>query len=224
MNSGYFEANIGVNSTNCLCDKCHPGFVAAAPSQDNPDYYYHWQRDAGISMHVLQYTADSTQTAEWNQKFQNYVQWVVSFQTEKDPNNQNILGEPKFNCDASVYSGGWCRPQNDGPASRAIALIDYAFYLLNNSQGAYVDQYLYKFDDTQIIDKYESAPPVVNCSAVKIPNDAKVDCGFNGINSTQCVDRGCCWYEVHNNPNNDPWCFYANVCAMPYFSLSLCNP
>eukprot|EP01084_Bolivina_argentea_P080907 146520_1 len=223
----YFEANINVNKSLCLCEPdkhCHPGFVVAAPTQDNPDYYYHWQRDAGVSMHVLQYTADSKSTIDWTDKFDNYVQWVVTVQTEKDPNNQNILGEPKFNCDGSVFSSGWCRPQNDGPASRAIAMIDFAFYLLNNSQQNYINQYLYKYKSDIMDDDFDynyrqydnekdkqlNAKPV-NCSAVKIPNDAKVDCGYNGINSTQCVNRGCCWYEIHDNPNNDPWCFFVNT-------------
>eukprot|EP01084_Bolivina_argentea_P080909 146523_1 len=94
---GYFEKNIDVSSNDCLCDKCHPGFVVAAPSQSNPDYYYHWQRDAGISMHVLLYTSSN-----WNTKFQNYVTWVTTVQTADDPNSeQNVLGEPKFNCDCS---------------------------------------------------------------------------------------------------------------------------
>ena len=110
---GYFEKNIGVSKEDCLGEKgCHQGFVVAAPTNNNPDYYYHWQRDAGVSMHVLQYTANSSDTS-WDKKFQDYVQWVVTVQTEKDPNNINVLGEPKFNPDASVYSSGWCRPQNE---------------------------------------------------------------------------------------------------------------
>ncbi len=29
------------------------------------------------------------------------------------------------------YDGGWCRPQNDGPALRAMALCKYGFLLLD---------------------------------------------------------------------------------------------
>ncbi|KAJ3359031.1 hypothetical protein HDU91_005024 [Kappamyces sp. JEL0680] len=35
------------------------------------------------------------------------------------------LGEPKFNVDASPYTGPWGRPQNDGPALRVLALYKY---------------------------------------------------------------------------------------------------
>ena len=60
------------------------------------------------------------------------------------------LGEPKFNVDMSAYTGAWGksvwqtalrmvanldglgRPQRDGPALRAIALITYAKWLISN--------------------------------------------------------------------------------------------
>ena len=93
-------------------------------------------------------------------------------------------------------------------------------YLLQNGRASYVNQYLYKhadvdYDDLFFVDddEEEAVYAAVNCSAHKIPNDAKVDCGYNGINSTQCVQQGCCWFEIHNNPNNDPWCYFANVCS-----------
>ena len=98
---GYFEANIGVS-------KCADGFVVAAPTggsddpSGDPDYFYHWQRDAAVSMHTLQYTANNS--ADFDARFKNYVKWVQSAQTKSDPNGINVLGEPKFNCDGSVYS------------------------------------------------------------------------------------------------------------------------
>jgi glucoamylase len=45
---------------------------------------------------------------------------VANVQQRSDPNNINVLAEPKFDLpDGEVYTGGWCRPQNDGPAARA---------------------------------------------------------------------------------------------------------
>lgn len=40
------------------------------------------------------------------------------------------LAEPKFNVDLSAFTGAWGRPQRDGPALRAIALIDFGNWLL----------------------------------------------------------------------------------------------
>lgn len=43
-----------------------------------------------------------------------------------DPDLQTGLGEPKFNLDNSIFSGPWGRPQNDGPATAAITLMEFA--------------------------------------------------------------------------------------------------
>src|SRR5690606_8540189 len=42
--------------------------------------------------------------------------------------------EPVFTVDGSVFSGPWGRPQNDGPAIRAIAFIEWAEQLLKEGQ------------------------------------------------------------------------------------------
>lgn len=45
---------------------------------------------------------------------------------QTDPNLQTGLGEPKFNLDNSIFTGPWGRPQNDGPATAAITLMEFA--------------------------------------------------------------------------------------------------
>lgn len=42
------------------------------------------------------------------------------------------LGEPKFNADGTAFTGSWGRPQRDGPALRATALIAYGRWLLSS--------------------------------------------------------------------------------------------
>ena len=44
------------------------------------------------------------------------------------------LGEPKFNVDGTAFTGQWGRPQRDGPALRASALMAYARWLVANGQ------------------------------------------------------------------------------------------
>jgi glucoamylase len=44
------------------------------------------------------------------------------------------LGEPKFNVDETAFTGAWGRPQRDGPALRATALIAYTRWLIANGQ------------------------------------------------------------------------------------------
>lgn len=43
------------------------------------------------------------------------------------------LGEPKFQANGTEFDGAWGRPQRDGPALRATALITYSHWLI--SQG-----------------------------------------------------------------------------------------
>ncbi len=48
-----------------------------------------------------------------------YAQWVLRNQALKDPNGIDIRTEPKFELpNGEVFTGGWCRPQNDGPGLR----------------------------------------------------------------------------------------------------------
>lgn len=42
------------------------------------------------------------------------------------------LGEAKYHVDLSAFTDGWGRPQRDGPALRAIALIGYSKWLIAN--------------------------------------------------------------------------------------------
>lgn len=48
------------------------------------------------------------------------------------------LGEPKFCVNETAFTGSWGRPQRDGPALRATAMIAYARYLLSTGQNSTV--------------------------------------------------------------------------------------
>lgn len=67
----------------------------------------------------------------------NYIYAQAQLQAVSNPSgslsNGAGLGEPKFEVDGSGFTGAWGRPQRDGPALRATALIAYSRYLLTNS-------------------------------------------------------------------------------------------
>lgn len=48
------------------------------------------------------------------------------------------LAEPKFQTDTSAFTGSWGRPQRDGPALRATALIAYGNHLLSSGKQSVV--------------------------------------------------------------------------------------
>jgi glucoamylase len=113
------------------------GFVVASPSKVAPNYYFHWVRDAALVMKTIQ----ETLTFEESKSLMlNYTNLVLSHQAV---DKLTGLGEPKFNTNGTSYKGPWGRPQNDGPALRAIALIEFAKGLIANGEIDYVRKYLY---------------------------------------------------------------------------------
>ncbi len=108
------------------------GAVAASPSRENPDYWYHWVRDAGLTMNAV---ATLYQNETNHAKKRVYLKMMKDY-ARFSRNNQTTptlsgLGEPKFNMDGTAFNGAWGRPQDDGPAIRAIALIRFAKALIS---------------------------------------------------------------------------------------------
>lgn len=113
------------------------GFIVAAPSRHNPDYYYHWVRDAALVMNGLQETLSFE---DFKTVAHDYIQLVAHHQNINKLTGQ---GEPKFNADGTSFTGPWGRPQNDGPALRVITLAQYALKLIERGEIEYVREYLY---------------------------------------------------------------------------------
>ena len=117
---GYFTANINVEQV---------GAVVAAPDNDTPggSYYFHWMRDGALTMHAYQIITPTTDES-YQTTMESYITWVLGRQALSSVNDEvDVRVEPKFMIPSGdVFDGGWCRPQNDGPGLRAIALITYA--------------------------------------------------------------------------------------------------
>lgn len=93
-------------------------------------------------MRSLQET--SKNSTDYQTEMDAYVGWVLHVQSLPDPNGQDVRTEPKFTLpDGQVYTGGWCRPQNDGPGLRAISLMIYANTLIAAGKMDYVKKYLW---------------------------------------------------------------------------------
>lgn len=58
---------------------------------------------------------------------EDYIKAQAGLQGVSNPSGDLVsgagLGEPKFMIDGSAFTGPWGRPQRDGPALRAIALM-----------------------------------------------------------------------------------------------------
>lgn len=121
------------------------GVVVASPSKDNPNYFYHWVRDAGIVMtsvvDLYQTENDATKKRHYFHMLLDYISFSRKNQTVWSPSG---MGEPKFEVDGNAFTGPWGRPQNDGPALRAIALSKLAMLWLAEGREALVRELLYE--------------------------------------------------------------------------------
>ncbi|PBK75115.1 glucoamylase [Armillaria solidipes] len=132
-------ANIGPSGSKSAGAKA--GVVIASPSTSDPNYLYTWTRDSSLVFKALidQYTLglDTTLRTE----IDNFVTAEAAVQQVSNPSgtvSTGGLGEPKFNIDLSAFTGDWGRPQRDGPALRATALITYANWLIAGGNTSYV--------------------------------------------------------------------------------------
>ena len=135
-----FYDSLKVVIDNSTKSDVRPGMVVASPSRSNPDYYYDWVRDTALTYRAL---IDYYEMKRDPKIKKMIFTWVEAEAYRQNQPTFTGLGEPKYFIDGSGYTGGWGRPQNDGPALRAIAMIKFARMLLNEGNQDYVLKVLY---------------------------------------------------------------------------------
>ncbi|KAJ3560544.1 hypothetical protein NPX13_g9266 [Xylaria arbuscula] len=128
--------NIGPDGSRVAGAKA--GVIVASPSTENPNYFYTWSRDAALTMKMIidEFLLGEEQLESY---IEDYVHSQAMLQTVTNPSGTFLpngagIGEPKYNVDLTRFNGAWGRPQRDGPALRAIALIAYSNWLISNDQ------------------------------------------------------------------------------------------
>jgi len=122
------------------------GAVSASPSRQDPDYYYHWVRDSSLVMGVVLDLYEGSSSVQDRDFILKTMEQYVDFSrlNQITPNLSGGVGEPKYNVNGTAFTGEWGRPQNDGPALRAVTLIRFAKLLLAaGNQESYVRSKLY---------------------------------------------------------------------------------
>ncbi len=119
-----------------------PGAVIASPSKDHPNYFYHWVRDAGLTMLELVDLYRLPLPAERKKFIESLIQSWINFETQIQNTAlaHSTLGEPIFTVHGQIYPHAWGRPQNDGPAIRALAMTLFAFELIRQNRMAEAKQ------------------------------------------------------------------------------------
>jgi glucoamylase len=101
----------------------------------SPDFYT-WTRDSALTFKAIVDTFINSYSSSLQTQIQNYIAAQAKRQLVSNPSGDFSSGaglaEPKFNADGSAFTGSWGRPQRDGPALRATALIAYAKWLIAN--------------------------------------------------------------------------------------------
>ncbi len=121
-----------------------PGVVVAASSRSHPDYYFHWVRDSGIVVSAAVMEFDRLSQSENKSRLARFLLDYVSFSRGNQlTKTLSGMGEPKFYIDGKAFDGPWGRPQNDGPALRAISLIQLANVWLKAGKEDWVRNRLY---------------------------------------------------------------------------------
>ncbi|KAI8847041.1 Six-hairpin glycosidase-like protein [Chytridium lagenaria] len=125
------------------------GVVVAAPLKQsrNQNYFYHWIRDASLTMDVV------NELYKRGDKAREKDLWEHAAFTRKIQQTpaKTGLGEPKFYVNGTEYNDPWCRPQNDGPAFRASLFIRFADAYLKNGGDATRIRDLYNSPTTGVI-------------------------------------------------------------------------
>ena len=104
------------------------GSILASPSQSEPNYYFDWVRDSSLTMKMVVGLAyDPPTNARLKVKLlQKVDQWLKWEKLRQDNARLVNLGEPRFFVNGNVNLDPWGRPQNDGPAIRALTMMKIA--------------------------------------------------------------------------------------------------
>ncbi|KAJ5088074.1 hypothetical protein N7456_011690 [Penicillium angulare] len=131
--------NIGANGSKV--SGASSGIVVASPSKVNPDYFYTWTRDGALTLKAL-IDAFIAGDSSLESTIQEYIDAQAQLQAVSNPSGDlsdgSGLGEPKFEVNITAFTGDWGRPQRDGPALRATALIAYGNHLVSAGETSTV--------------------------------------------------------------------------------------
>ncbi|KAI3340287.1 family 15 glycosyl hydrolase [Ustulina deusta] len=135
---GQLLCNIG--SGGCHSQGVASGLVIASPSTSSPDYFYTWTRDSALVFKAIVERFSHEYDGSLQAEIANYIIGQAKLQTVSNPSGDlsdgRGLGEAKYEVDGSAFTGGWGRPQRDGPALRAIAMIGYSKWLVANGYSS----------------------------------------------------------------------------------------
>lgn len=121
------------------------GALLASPSGQDPNYRFHWVRDSALTWKALLDVARARETPPDVREniLANAENWVRFEAGLQETPKLTGLGEPRFELDGRANFDPWGRPQNDGPALRALAMMELAEVWMSSGRRNEVETKLY---------------------------------------------------------------------------------
>lgn len=176
--------------------------VGGTPEDWCPNYQFSWLRDQALVMSTVmdKYATAPANSAD-SDKFEQILKGYAYNAHKVYDMNDNPLwfnsegrpwshAEAKYELSGQMYTGGWCSPQNDGPALRSVVLMRFAnkYAELHPSDTAYITENLYS-----------------NSTAVGVKNPIKRDLEFL-FNKPKLVATNPDRYTGYwDSDNCEPW-------------------
>ncbi|GAA5950390.1 hypothetical protein JCM21900_003714 [Sporobolomyces salmonicolor] len=174
-----------------------------------PSVVFTWTRDAALiasgllevlpspSTHStpspLAGQASDTETLSF---FSDYIDAQLTLQHLPNPSGTyedlTGLGEPKFHANLTVFEGRWGRPQRDGPALRALAVLQYAEY--QNARGQFKE-----VAESKIVKLLKADLDYVaafwNCTTFDLWEETLSSSFFTTLSHFQALSRGSAFFS-----------------------------
>ncbi|CCG83056.1 Probable glucoamylase [Taphrina deformans PYCC 5710] len=125
----------GILDNTYAADSPYPGVIVASPALDTAragesggqNYYYQWTRDASLTIKTLinQYASGDSSLEPFIKAYIDNERKLQRLDTLSGNFTSGGLGEPKFYVNSTSFDDHWARPQRDGPALRAVAIMGF---------------------------------------------------------------------------------------------------
>lgn len=137
-----YEAIFHSSVERLMANLNHPqvttGAIIASPSQNSPNYFQHWVRDAGLTMlevvDLYNHELPAKSKLALEKRIFQWIEFEQQLQARAVAGSSLGLGEPLFSIQGDIYPHGWGRPQTDGPGIRAVAMIAFAESLIHQGR------------------------------------------------------------------------------------------
>ena len=175
-----------------------PGIVVGALQKKDPDYYFHWVRDSSLVMHAA---ADAfalrrpyASRSLFERQFTDFL--TLTERLQALPSKYG-LGEPRYTVNGELDSLPWSRPQFDGPALRALAVVDF----LRAAETAYLARPdLEALATTVLQTDLDFVASVWNQRGFDAWEELVADSYHTRLVQLAALEQGADWLERHGAP------------------------